>query len=98
MRKLAMLAVAGTIFFGLLGLSNRADAMTFSTPAALMNAAASADVAQPEQVYWRRGWGWRRWGWWPRPYYYGYYRPYYYSYYPYGGYAYPYWGWRRWWW
>jgi hypothetical protein len=91
-----MLAVAGTIFIGLSGLSNRADAMTFSTPAGLMNAAASTDAAQPEQVYWRRGWGWRRWGWWPRPYFFGYYRPHYYSYYPYG-YAYPYWGWRRWW-
>ncbi len=97
MRKVAMLAVSGTIFCGLMGSFDRAEAMTFSTPAGLMNAAVSADVAQPEQVYWRRGWGWRRWGWWPRPYYYGYYRPYYYSYYPYG-YAYPYWGWRRWWW
>ena len=97
MRKLAMLAVAGAIFIGLSGLSNRAEAMTFSTPAGLMSAAASVDGAKPEQVDWRRGWGWRRWGWWPRPYYYGYYRPYYYSYYPYG-YAYPYWGWHRWWW
>jgi hypothetical protein len=88
-----MLAVAGTIFFGLLGLSKRADAMTFSTPVGLMNAAASADVVQPEQIYWRRGWGWRHRGRWPRPYYSGYYRPwpYYHSYYPYG-YSYPYWG------
>ncbi len=104
MRKFALLAaLAGAIFVSLFGLSGRADAMTFSTPAGVMNAAAAVDVAQPEQVYWRRGWGWRRpiyVG--PRPYYYGYWRPAYpaYSYYyPYGYYT-PYWGWgwRRWWW
>ncbi len=97
MRKLALLAaLVGAIFFSLFGLSNRADAMTFSTPAGVLNAATEVDAAQPEKVWWR----YRRW-WGPRPYYYGYYRPwpYYYSYYPYG-YYYPYWGWgwRRWWW
>jgi len=92
MRKFAVLAaLAGAIFLSLFGLSNRADAMTFSTPAGVLNAAAAVDVA-PQQVYWR--YGWRRHYWGPRPYYYGYYRPwpYYYAYYPYG-YYYPYWGW-----
>jgi hypothetical protein len=109
MRKIALLAaLAGAIFLSLFGLSNRADAMTFSTPAGVLNAATEVDAAQPQQVWWRRG-GWRGgWGggwrggyWGPRPYYYGYWRPWptYYSYYPYG-YYYPYWGWgwRRWWW
>jgi hypothetical protein len=104
MRKFALLAaLAGAIFAGSISLPNRADAMTFSTPAGVLNAAATIDVAQPEQVRWC---GWRGcWGGWnyagPRPYYYGYYRPwpYYGSYYPYGYYQ-PYWGWgwRRWWW
>jgi hypothetical protein len=113
MRKFALLtAVVSAIFLSLFGLSNRADAMTFSTPAGVLNAATEVDAAQPQQVWWRGGgWhgGWRGgWGggwrggyWGPRPYYYGYYRPWptYYSYYPYG-YYYPYWGWgwRRWWW
>ena len=103
MRKIALLAaLVGAIFLSLFGLSNRADAMTFSTPAGVLNAAATVDTAaQTEKVWWRRGWGWgaRRW-WGPRPYYYGYWRPWpSYSYYPYG-YYYPYWGWgwRRWWW
>jgi hypothetical protein len=102
-------AVVGAILFSLFGLSNRADALTFSAPAGVLNAAAEVDATtQPQQVWWRRGWGgggwgggWRGGGWGPRPYYYGYYRPWpsYYSYYPYG-YYYPYWGWgwRRWWW
>jgi hypothetical protein len=104
MRKIALLAaVVGAICLSLFGLSNRADAMTFSTPAGVLNAATEADAVQPQQVWWRRGWGggWRGGYWGPRPYYYGYYRPwpYAYSYYPYG-YYYPYWGWgwRRWWW
>jgi hypothetical protein len=105
MRKYALLAaVVSAIFFSLFGLTNRADAMTFSTPAGVLNAATEVDAAQPQQVWWRRGgWGggWRGGYWGPRPYYYGYYRPWpsYYSYYPYG-YYYPYsgWGWRRWWW
>jgi hypothetical protein len=102
MRKIALLAaLAGAIFFSLFGLSNRADALTFSAPSGVLNAATDVDVAQPEKVWWHRGWGWRGRYWGPRPYYYGYYRPapYYYSYYPYG-YYYPYWGWgwRRWWW
>jgi hypothetical protein len=96
MRKIALLvALAGAIFFSLFGLSNRADALTFSAPAGVLNAATEVDVAQAEKVWWHRRW----WG--PRPYYYGYWRPapYYYAYYPYG-YYYPYWGWgwRRWWW
>jgi hypothetical protein len=102
MRRIALLAaVVGAIFFSLFGLTNRADAMTFSTPAGVLNAATEVDGAQPQQVWWRRGGGWRGGYWGPRPYYYGYWRPapYYYSYYPYG-YYYPYWGWgwRRWWW
>jgi hypothetical protein len=111
MRKIALLtAVVGAIFISLFGLSNRADALTFSAPAGVLNAAATVDVAQPQQVWWHRGWGggwrggWRGgWGgggyWGPRPYYYGYWRPSYYAYYPYGYYS-PYWGWgwRRWWW
>jgi hypothetical protein len=64
----------------------------------VLSAAATIDVAQPEQVRWC---GWRGcWGgyWGPRPDYYGYYRPY--PYYAYGYYPQPYWGWgyRRWWW
>ncbi len=98
MRKTALLAaLVGAIFLSLFGLSYRADAMTFSTPAGVLNAATEVDAAQPREgvvALARRWWG-------PRPYYYGYWRPapYYYSYYPYG-YYYPYWGWgwRRWWW
>jgi hypothetical protein len=103
MRKIALLAaLVGAIFLSLVGLSHRADAMTFSTPAGVLNAATEADAAQPQHVWWRRGWGggWRGGYWGPRPYYYGYWRPAYaYSYYPYGYYS-PYWGWgwRRWWW
>jgi len=99
MRKYALLAaLASAIFATAVALPNRADAMTFSTPAGVLSAAATVDVAQPEQVRlcgWRGCWG----GYWgPRPYYYGYYRPY--PYYAYGYYPYPYWGWgyRRWWW
>jgi hypothetical protein len=107
MRKIALLAaLVGAIFLSFVGLSHRADAMTFSTPAGVLNAATEVDAAQPQQVWWRGGWrggwggGWRGGYWGPRPYYYGYYRPWpSYSYYPYG-YYYPYagWGWRRWWW
>jgi hypothetical protein len=98
MRKYALLAaLAGAIFTTAVALPNRADAMTFSTPSGVLDAAATIDVAQPERVRWC---GWRGcWGgyWGPRPYYYGYYRPY--AYYPYGYYpAYYGWGYRRWWW
>jgi hypothetical protein len=104
MRKFALLAaLAGAIFATAVALPNRADAMTFSNPAGVLSAAATIDVAQPEQVRWC-GWRgcWGGWGgyWGPRPYYYGYYRPWpYYGYYSYFR-PYPYWGWgfRRWWW
>ncbi len=102
MRKYALLAaLASAIFAMAFGSPNRADAMTFSTPAGVMSAAETIDVAQPEQVRWC-GWRgcWGGYGYWrPRPYYYGYYRPWpYYGYYP--SYYYPYagWGFRRWWW
>jgi hypothetical protein len=101
MRKYALLvALAGAIFATAFGVSNRADAMTFSSPSGVLSAAATIDAAQPEQVRWC---GWRgcwRGYWRPRVYHYGYYRPWpYYAYYPYGYYR-PYWGWgwRRWWW
>ena len=77
MRKYALLAaLAGAIFATAVASPKRADAMTFSNPAGVLSAAATIDVAQPEQVRWC---GWRGcWGgyWGPRPYYYGYYRPY----------------------
>jgi hypothetical protein len=101
MRKFALLAaLAGAIFATAVASPNRADAMTFSNPAGVLSAAATIDVAQPEQVRWC---GWRGcWGgyWGPRPYYYGYYRPYPYYAYGYGYYPYPYYGWgyRSWWW
>ena len=45
MRKLALLAaLVGAIFLSLAGLSHRADAMTFSTPAGVLNAATAADA------------------------------------------------------
>jgi hypothetical protein len=88
MRKYSLLAaLAGAVFAAAVAMPNRADAMTFSTPAGVLSAAAAADAAQPEQVRWC---GWRGcWGgyWGVRPFYgYRYYRPY--------------WGWgyRRWWW
>ena len=57
MRKFALLAaLVGAIFFSLFGLSNRADAMTFSAPAGVLNAATEADAAQPEKVWWHRRW------------------------------------------
>jgi hypothetical protein len=105
MRKYALLAaLAGAIFAMAFGLPNRADAMTFSTPAGVLSAAETIDVAQPtEQVRWC-GWRgcWGGYGYWrPRPYYYGYYRPWpYYGYYSsyYAPYPYYGWGFRRWWW
>jgi hypothetical protein len=76
MRKYSLpAALAGVIFATAVALPNRADAMTFSTPAGVLSAAATADVAQPEQVRWcnwRGCWGPRR--------VYGYYRPYWWGY------------------
>jgi hypothetical protein len=104
MRKFALLAaLAGALFTTAVAAPNRADAMTISNPAGVLDAVATIDeVAKPEQVRWcgwRGCWGWGYWR--PRAYYYGYYRPWpYYGYYP--SYYYPYygygWGWRRWWW
>jgi hypothetical protein len=66
MRKYTLLvALVGVIFATAVAFPNLADALTFSAPAGVLNAAAAADVAKPEQVYWRR-WGYR-----PRTYYYG---------------------------
>jgi hypothetical protein len=89
MRKYTLLvALVGAIFATAVAFPKRTDALTCSAPAGVVNAATAVDVAQPAGV-WRR----HHWGYWPQPYYYGYYQPWpYYAYYPYG-YYYPYWGW-----
>ena len=58
MRKYALsAALAGAVIAAAMALPNRADAMTFSTPSGVLDAAATIKVAQPEQVRWcgRRG-------------------------------------------
>jgi hypothetical protein len=63
-------AVAGAMFAAAVALPDRADAMTFSGPAAMQSAAATIDAAQPQQVRWCNGRGcWRGGGvpYWPGP-------------------------------
>jgi hypothetical protein len=82
--------------------SNRAEAMTVTTPSGIQNALNENNLLQDVQVACRRVWrcgpygcGWRRACWRAAPYYGGYggygvyggYRPYY------GGYGYRRWGW-----
>jgi hypothetical protein len=45
-----LLAMAGAMFTAAAALPDRADAMTFSSPAGMMSAAATIDAAQPQQV------------------------------------------------
>lgn len=101
LKYVRLAALAGAVMAAGVAVSHRADAMTFSTPAGVL-AAAADEGSQAEQVRWC-GWRgcWGGYGYWrPRPYYYGYYRPWpYYGYYNYYT-PYPYYGWgfRRWWW
>ena len=54
MRKYTLpVALVGAIFATAVAFPNLADALTFSAPAGVLDAAAAVDVAQPEQVYWR---------------------------------------------
>ena len=84
MRIFFLAALAGAAFATAIALPNRVDAVTLRTPLGLLHAAATIEVAHPEQVRscGRRGcWGHYR--------YYDYYRPWPY-YYPSMG---PPWGW-----
>src|SRR5712691_11705864 len=70
MPKYALLvAMAGAMFTAAVALPDRADAMTFSGPAAMQSAAATIDAAQPQQVRWCNGHGCGRGGvpYWPGP-------------------------------
>jgi len=53
MRKYALpAALAGAVIATAMALPNRADAMTISAPSSLLDAGATIEVAQPEQVRW----------------------------------------------
>jgi hypothetical protein len=69
MRKYVLLAaVAGAMLAVAAGWPDRADAMTFSGPAGMKSAAATADAAQPLQVRWCNRHGcWRDVPYWPGP-------------------------------
>ena len=82
LKYVRLAALAGAVIAAGVAASHRADAMTFSTPAGAL-AAAADEGSQAEQVRWC---GWRGCFWRPRVY--GYY-----AVRPYWG-----WGYRRWWW
>jgi hypothetical protein len=82
LKYVRLAALAGAVMAAGVAVSHRADAMTFSTPAGVL-AAAADEGSQAEQVRWC---GWRGCFWRPRVY--GYY-----AVRPYWG-----WGYRRWWW
>jgi hypothetical protein len=84
MRIYFLAAFVGAAYATAVALPNRVNAMTFSAPEGVLNAAVAVDVAQPEQVRWC---GWRG----CRGRHYFYYRPPYYAY-PYDYYR-PSWGW-----